>query len=200
MVLTMRESIRILDKVLRSTLGVFEFCDTPDCLLRVRVTSAAHALLLADRTVSEGAPVLELHLWNEHMPPLPLDGHDLAWAAQTRRKLLTSFQTLAEQVPHDQRLTAVQAVGGISVLPLPDCDTGGKKLFQRLGFSVSPYRSALGSFGEFWENLYTWWIMWAYNPATLRHRRLIHLHRSEMWMSIEEFLSRYGGSNKRQNE
>jgi hypothetical protein len=197
MVLIIRESIRILDKVLRHALGVFEFCDTPDCLLRVRVTSAAHALLLADRTVSEGAPVLELHLWNEHMPPLPPDGHDLAWAAQTWRKLLTSFHTLADQIPRDQRFTSVQAVGGISILPSPDKDTGGKKLFQRLGFTVFPYHNPLGCFGEFWENLYTWWIMWAYNPVTLRHRRLIHLHRSEIWMSIEEFLSRYGESNKR---
>ena len=192
----MREVIRILDKGLRSALGVFEFCDDPDCLLRVQVTSAAHALSLPGCLVPKGAPVVGLHLWNEHIPPLPAEGSDLAWAAQTRRKLVASFHALAGQMLHDSRFADVQAVGGITVLLLPGNDVGGEKLFRRLGFSMFPYHSALGRFGEFWENLYSWWIMWTFNPATLHHRHVLRLHRSEVWMSSEEFLSRYGVSKK----
>jgi len=196
----MRALIRHFDTLLRSRLSVFEFCDAPDCLLRVQVISAAHSLSLPGCVVSEGAPVLELHLWNEHIPPMPLDGPDLAWAAQIRRKLVTSFHTLAGYMSRDPRFAAVQAVGGITVLILPGSDTGGERLFRRLGFSVYPYHSPLGRFGEFWENLYTWWIMWTFNPATMLHRRLIHLHRTEAWMSVEEFLSRYGLSKKERQE
>jgi len=197
MVLTVRTSICILDKVVRRALGIYEFCDNPDCLLRVRIVSVTHALSLPDRTVSKGVPVLELHLWNEHIPPLPLYGPDLAWAVQTRRKLTASFRMLADQMPRDLRFAAVQAVGGITTLLLPDNDAGGEKLFQHLGFSIYPHHSVLGRFGEFWENLYSWWIMWAFNPPTLRHRHLARLCRNEIWMSVEVFLNRYGANGER---
>jgi len=192
----MRALIRRLDTLLRSKLSVFEFCDAPDCLLRVRVTLLAHALSLPGRAVSARAPVLELHLWNEHIPSLPPDGGDLAWAVQTRRKLVASLHVLASQMPCDPRFAAVQAVGGITVLLMLGDGAGGEKLLRRLGFSVFPYHGALGRFGEFWENLYSWWLMWTFNPATLRHRRLIRLQRSEVWMSSEEFLDRYGVNEK----
>ena len=197
MALTMRTAIRTLDRGLRCALGVFEFCDAPDCLLRVRVTSAAHALSLPGRVVAKEAPLLELHLWNEHIPPLPPDGPDLAWAVQTQRRLIASFHVLADQMSRDPRFAAVQAVGGITVMLLPGKGTGGEKLFRRLGFWMFPYHSALGRFGEFWENLYSWWIMWTFNPATLRHRQLIHLCRTEVWMLTDEFQRRYGANGER---
>lgn len=62
---------------------------------------------------------------------------------------------------------------------------------RRLGFMVLPYHSPLGRFGEFWENFYTWMIIWAFNAASLRHRHLHRLRRSEVWMSVDEFLRRY---------
>jgi len=192
----MRKAIRLFDKGLRHALGVFEFCEVPDCLLRVRVTIAPHNLALQGWAVPKGVPILELHLWNEHIPPLPPSGPDLVWAVQMRRRLTISFQTLADQVQRDPRFANVQAVGGITVLLSPGSDPGGEKLFQRLGFRVFPYHNPLGSFGEFWENFYSWWIMWAFNPATLRHRRLIGLQRSEVWMPIDEFISRKWVSKK----
>ena len=63
---------------------------------------------------------------------------------------------------------------------------------QRLGFAVRPHHSALGRFGEFWENFYTWWVMWTYNPRSLDGRRLIRLERMEIWIQAENFLRRYG--------
>jgi hypothetical protein len=187
----MRALIFCFDGWLRKTLGVFEYCDASDCLLRVRLSSAAHPLYLPDCIVVEGAPVLELHLWNEHIPPLPPEGPDLAWAAQTQRRLVASFRALADRMRRDPNYAAIQAVGGVTVLILPGNVAGGEKLFQRLGFSMHPYHSTLGRFGEFWENFYSWWIMWAFNPPTLRRRRLTRLRRAEIWMCVEEFLRRY---------
>jgi len=65
-------------------------------------------------------------------------------------------------------------------------------MLQRLGFTVIPYHRSLGAFGEFWENFYTWMLMWTYNPGSLRYRGLWGLRRAEIWMSAEEFLRRYG--------
>lgn len=188
----MRTIIRHFDNFLRGKLGVFEFCQDPHCLLRVRLTTAPHALTLAGRLVSRGAPVLELHLWNEHIPLLPSTGPDLAWAIQIRRRLIASFRTLAAKMKDDARFASVQAVGGVTVLFLPGTDVGGERLFRRLGFTLYPYSNPLGRFGEFWENFYSWWIMWTFNPVTLRHRHLTRLRRTEIWMLAEDFLKSYG--------
>jgi len=192
----MRNVVRYFDRFLRWALGVFEFCDDPDGLLRVRLTSAAHAVAWPDGDVPAGAPILELHLWNEHIPLLPSDGPDLAWAVQAQRMLMASFRALAQQMRRDHRFDSVQAVGGTTVLAFTGDDSERVRLFERLGFTLCPHHNPLGSFGEFWENLYTWAIMWAFNEATLRRRRL-RLRRSEVWMTTDEFLRRYGENRRR---
>jgi hypothetical protein len=35
-------------------------------------------------------------------------------------------------------------------------------------------------------------IIWTFNPTSMPNRSLIRLRRSEMWMSREAFLQRYG--------
>jgi hypothetical protein len=188
----MKSAIRGLDALLRRRLGVFEFCDAPDCVLRVRVAPAMHPIVLPDRLVPRGAAVLDLHLWNEHVPAMPPAGPDLAWALTFQRRLILSFRALAGHVPHDSRMATAQAVGGVTVLLLPGDEGGSEKLLRRLGFTVFPYHSPLGRFGEFWENLFSWWIMWTYNPASLRQRRFTRLQRTEVWMTMTAFLGRYG--------
>ncbi len=188
----MRALIRRLDALLRRACGVFEFCDNENCLLRLQITQASHTLHLDSQVVETGEPVLAIHLWNKHIPPLPPAGPDLAWATRTRRLFIRSLRAVASQMRHDPSLDGVRAVGGATALFAPGKRAGGAHLMQRLGFKVMPYHRPLGCFGEFWENFYSWWIAWTFNTASLRQRRLIHLHRSEVWMPAEEFLSRYG--------
>jgi len=197
MAVILKAAIRALDRLLRATLGVFEFCDAPHCLLRLRVARAPHPLTLPGEVVPEGALILELHLWNEHIPPMPPTGPDLAWAVQIQRQLIGSMRAVAALMVSDPRLAEVQAVGGVTVLLWPGRDIGGEKLFQHLGFTISPYHSPLGRFGEFWENLYSWWIMWAFNPATLQGRQLLRLQRVEVWMSTAALLERYATDGER---
>lgn len=188
----MRTLIRRFDRFLRRVLGVSEFCDDPDGLLRVRRTPAPHSVTLPDRQIPSGAPILELHVWNEHVPPMPAAGPDLAWAVRSQRRFTASLHALALQMRRDPRFAGVQAVTGVTVLAFTADGAEGVNLFERLGFTVCPYHNPLGHFGEFWENLYTWAIMWAFNEASLSRRRLLHLRRSEIWMTTEEFLHRYG--------
>jgi hypothetical protein len=65
------------------------------------------------------------------------------------------------------------------------------QMMQRLGFIMLPYHRPLGRFGEFWENLFSWWLMWAYNDSSLLRRSFWRLQRTEMWMTREEFLRRF---------
>lgn len=187
----MRILMHRIDRLLRRALGVREFYDDPDCLLRVRLASAAHAISLPDCEIPAGAQILELHLWNEHISPLPSAGPDLAWAIQIYRRLMASFRALAYQMQRDLQLADVQAVGGITALFFPGDGTAGETLFRHLGFTVRLHHSPFGCLGESWENFYTWWIMWTFNPASLRYRKLRRLRRTEIWMSAAEFLSRY---------
>jgi YkoP domain len=189
----MRAVIRHFDALLRRIYGVFEFSDDVNCLLRLQVAEAPHPFSLSDGVeVQKGDRVLGLHLWNEHVPPIGAAGPDLAWAVRVYRMWLPSLRMAAHWLAREPGLSGVRAVGGATVVAFPDEEGGGTRFLQRLGFDLFPYRGPLGRFGEFWENFYTWGLMWAFNAASLHHRHLLRLRRTEIWMSSQEFLRRYG--------
>lgn len=192
--MTVREVIHRFDTFLSKQYGVFEFCQAEDCLLRLSIGKARRPLRLPGAAVPRGAPVLFLHLWNTRIPPLPHAGPDFRWASRTQRMFIRSLGYAASYLESNLETESIQAVGGsTSLLVLPD-RSGGVRLVERLGFTVLPYSSPLGRFGEFWENFYAWWLIWAYNPVSLRRRSLIRLRRVEIWMAACDFLSRFGGS------
>jgi len=249
--------IRGFDRFLRRAYRVFEFCDDPECVLRLRLSESRRPICLPDGEIPAGSPILEIHLWNEHMPPIPDEGSDIAWASRLQRMLMRSLRAVAKLIRDDPRMAGVRAVGGVTVLPslyskrvqitlsarpdmnvratkrrwinpaLASCRAGSAGfirrcfvarrfiaggdgqakthfmpvtsiytnpkggLIYRLGFSIFPYHNPLGRFGEFWENFYTWWLMWAYNPISLRGRSMYDLRRDEIWMSVGEFMRLY---------
>lgn len=186
----LRRAIRALDRFLTRRLETVELWDHPDNLFRGELLDADRPLELEDRTLPPGTPVLRLHLRNEEMPEIPAEGPDLAWAALGRRRLLESLRAAARRLRADPRLAPVEAVGGETVLLAKDAGTNGHTLLSRLGFTVRPYGGA-GRFGAFWENVYSWMLMWAYNPGTLRPRSFRNLRRSEAWISRSAFLDRF---------
>jgi hypothetical protein len=135
--------------------------------------------------------VLGLHFWNEHMPQIPPEGPNLALAVRGRRMIVSTFRALAREMHHDPRMDSLQALGGATVLFTAGDGSSGEKLFTRLGFTVFPHLNPLGRFGEFWENFYTWILMWAYNAVSLRQRQLLALDRTESWITSGECLRRY---------
>lgn len=187
-----RALVRGLDRLLRRLYGIYEFCDQPGCIFRLRLARLKRDLPLPDGLVRARDPVVEIHLWNEQVLPIPAEGPDFAWARQMQRMLLDSLQAMAGQIQSDPRLRDARAVGGATVMLTPGNPSGGERLMRRLGFVVLPYHNPLGRFGEFWENFYTWLLMWTFNVASLQQRRLFRLRRSEVWMSVDEFLRRYG--------
>jgi hypothetical protein len=187
----LRAIVREFDGFLRRRLNVTEFSADPECILRIRLACAPHELALPGSTVPAGAPVIELHIWNEHVPPMPSSGPDLAWARDTTRRISRSLGSLAEHILDDPSLLSARALGGatplVSLIP-----SHGGGLATRMGFSLLPYHHPLGRFGEFWENSYTWILMWTFNQASLRRRTLLGMRRTEMWMTTEDYLRRYG--------
>lgn len=184
--------IRKLDDGIRKSIRVYEFTRETDCLLRLQVSRAPHTLRLPDGAVEAGEPVLMIHLWNERLPPIPPGGLDLAWARRILRLFSHSLCLAAIYLRDTPRLNEIRAVGGVTILLTSGSHRTGIRFMQEMGFTIFPYSSPLGRFGEFWENFYSWLIIWTFNPGRLQDRSLFGLRRSEMWMSREAFLERYG--------
>jgi YkoP domain len=188
----MRFLVRNLDALIRKANRVFEFNLEAGCILRLQVSRAARPVYLPDLAVAAGEPVLLIHLWNERLPRIPAAGVDLAWAKRLLRLFRHSLCLAAAYLQENRQLDPIRAVSGVTILARSGLHETGSRFMQDMGFTVIPYSSPLGRFGEFWENFYSWLIIWTFNPGSLPARPLIHLRRSEMLMSREAFIQRYG--------
>lgn len=189
----MRAVIRRFDQFLARQYGLFNFCDEPDCVLRLQVSTSPHRLCFPNQLVEAGEKVLLLHLWNEQIPAVSKEGIDLAWVKNMQRSFLKSLRAVGTYMQTEPCMADIRAVGGETVLMLVGTRHSGERFMERLGFYVEPYEAPLGRFGEFWENFYSWFLMWAYNPSSLQTRKFSGMQRGEFWMPAEEFLVRYGG-------
>jgi hypothetical protein len=189
----MRVAVRWIDSLLRKSQGVYEFTDDPDCILRIQVKRATHAVTIGRENILKGDVVLAVHAWNERMPKVPGEGPTLEWALSLRRQLIHSFRKVAQEMCQNHQYTHFQAICGESSLFSFTDHIGGTRMMQHLGFTVLPYHRPLGRFGEFWENLFSWWMMWTYNDASLHSRAFWRMERTEIWMTAAEFIRRYGG-------
>ena len=186
----LRSLVRQFDGWLSRRLGIFVFSEDLCCILRLQRSHSRRSIILDNQTVHKGDPILAYHLWNERVPPLPAGGADFAWAAKTLSLFRYSLRLMARELRRDETWKDVKAIYGASSL-FPPPERGEFHPMERLGFSVMPYRSPLGGFGNFWENFYSWIIMWAYNPPSARRKKFWRFRRSEMWVGKDRFLKLY---------
>lgn len=126
------------------------------------------------------------------MLPMPPGGADLAWTKKMSKAFLKSLGEAAEYIKSEPVVRDVRAVGGITVLLFSGDRASGARFMEKLGFTTMPYSNPLGRFGEFWENFYSWMLMWTYNPGSVRYRHVMGFKRAEFWMPVEKFVERYG--------
>lgn len=187
----MRLLTRQIDVWLRKSHGIFNLNEDETCLLRLQITTTSHELRFPHSTIPAREPALALHLWNEHIPALPPTGSTVAWAVQMQRLFVQSLHILARRMRMDPSLADVRALGGKTAVLAYGGHDSGEHFVRRLGFTIMPCRKPLGRFGEFWENLYAWWLMDAFNPASLKGRDFFSLRRTEFWIPADVFLDRY---------
>lgn len=191
-----RQFVATIDVLVRRAAGIFEFSDSPACLLRLGLGRSEIDLVLSDGTiVRPGDWVGQFHLWNEHIPRMSATGPDLRWGVKFYRGMMASLETLTVYVQTDDRFTWVNAFHGeVAVLQREDVPAA-IQLFRRIGFDIQEQPAPTnwaGRFRRFWENLYTWWLMWAYQPASLQGKTLRHLARFDVWISRAELMTRHG--------
>ncbi len=191
-----RSLVRALDALLRRCLHVRSFTDDALCILRVSCGRARQAIILQDGTqIRPGDPVIDIHFWNERIPAMPEGGPDLRWAREMHRRFVASLRLLAQYLAESPSLNDVRAIRGEFGFLSGEALGAQSDLFRRLGLEVRRLRTARGAWGrfaEFWQNLFSYWLIWTYNPESLRGKRLLGLERCEVWISREALLGRYG--------
>lgn len=187
-------AVRGLDRWLRRRQGIEAFSPDSRCLLRLAVTPSPRELDLADGThVEAGQRIGELHFWNEHIPPMPLGGPNLAWARSLETGFRRSLTELAEAAAEQPRMRDIEAFRA----ELAAVDRGGfcrlLRGLRSMGFeSLEPDEARWQErFVRFWQNVYLWALMRVFNPGALRAGWL-RRGRLEIWISRQALLGKYG--------
>jgi len=188
-----RAAVRGLDVLVRRAYHVREFTQDENCILRIALGRSAKDMTLSDGTrIEKGEVVGELHLWNERLPRMDEEGPSLQWALTTYRLWRVSLKKLTAYLENDPQFENIRAFRGESALLKDDLE--GSALFERLGFDLVRRNrtSRLERFAEFWENLYTWWLVWTFNPGSLRSKNLSRMERAQIWISRRALIEKYG--------
>ena len=184
-----------LDRLLQRQGHVQEFTQDEECILRIALTNYMKDFELSDGTkVQAGDKICELHLWNEHIPPMPLEGPDLRWGVRFYRLAVKSLRSLAAYIAAEERQDIVALGGQMAFLEKENSPVLASVAAQ-LGFDVLNLTAQAGRWGRFthfWENIFSWALMWTFNPGSLRGKRFLRLQRYRLWMSRRTLLERYG--------
>ena len=181
-----------VDALLRSVHGIHEFTDDPDCILRIAYSRARHPVSLSEGTrLLPGEPVGALHLWNEHLPRYSERGPDLAWACETRRRVVHSMRLLAAHIEREPAWRSVRAFCAETTLSNRLGDLQIRRLAGRYGFErIEPPPSILGRLHAIGDCFNTWALTRAFNPAALSRQPFLR-GRYELWISRPALLDRY---------
>ena len=179
--------VRLLDQALRCCLGIREFSNRADCVLRVSVVRRRSTFELAEGAVlTPGDRILELHFWNEHLAYCP-NGDEpqeiFGWALCLQRRLRTSLMLLADRAVLLEDLHKYQAVHACLVVPPKNVD----RAMKRLGFETSyPERSTSQQVHDHLKGILIGMLAWAYNPHGVRRVKQSSTV-VELWMSKSQF-------------
>ena len=196
-----RSGVYFLDRMLRSVLGIIEFCDSDLCILRIRFRRARSDMDLGEGTrINKSEELIELHFWNEHLPSVRDFQSPFGWAVRFRARMRNSLSLLAAHVERDPKMQNVTLFGARLVLPLDGRWMKCACVAEDFGFAVSQLpRTLSGRFHDTLENFLIYALVWAFHPRKIRRRRAA-LERVHWWISRKELLDRYRDTAREQTE
>jgi hypothetical protein len=164
-------SVFWLDDWLRYWQDVYEYTDHPACIFRIQRGAAEVDVELAGSVrVRRGDPILNLHLWNEHLPAMDAGRLDLTWARLIGREIATSLERLADHMAQDPSYDAIVALRAEMRFGASEQNMRIVRLSTRYGFeSVStPDAEKIGAVRELGENALVLLLVLAANPGAAR--------------------------------
>lgn len=190
-----------LDGWLRRRQAVFEYSDREDCILRIQVATADHAVSLGDGTrIRPGDRLVNIHLWNEHIPPASR-AHDVGWARLISHRLAGSLCELDRTLERRPELRDTVAI--VADMALGTEGRGGQivRMSQRYGFEAVDDESDRPSGGlhRVGENILMFLLVLAANPTAARlsvlrrGRRRVYLSRDALRRCRQRFDTGGGG-------
>lgn len=191
--------IDALDWRLRRRLGVSEYTQAPDCILRMQIIRSADDLVLADGTcVRPDDRIIDLHIWSQQVPPMPDKGATLGWARRVNDLLRRSLHELASHLAARNDADDIVAVRAVAAF---GCNARGDKIsriMSRFGFEIVEQHDAPSvahKIRRFGENILISLMVLAYNPIALRSDTLTR-GRVHGYLSRRTLDRRYGAAGQ----
>jgi hypothetical protein len=189
------------DRWLRQRQGVYEYSDDPRCFFRVQRMTAERDVTLDDGTrIRRGTPLLNLHLWNEHVPPFGPNGFGIAWAREATRRVELSMYELARHLKWTRALDDIVAVRGDMRLGTAEQSDQLARIAARFGFEAAgaDYEQLThGALKRFAENVFICMLVLASNPTALR-LPVLRRDRKLVYFSRATLETRYARAESRQ--
>jgi hypothetical protein len=196
----LRAVIERIDNKLRRRHGVDEYTRSSDCLLRMQIIRSANDLVLKDGTwLRPGDRVINLHFWNEQIPPIPAAGPSLGWARSMNERFEQSLRELARHLAGRTDVDDVVAIRANVALGAATRCAKISRILARFGFEIVPPQdspSLAGRIHQYGENILISLIVLARNAAAL-HRDTLVRGRVVAYLSRRTLERRYGA---RENE
>lgn len=191
------EAVFALDARLRRRYAVVEYTRNPSCVFRLEIVRSQSDLVLRDGTrLRPGERVVELHYWNEQIPPAPRIGMTIGWACQMTHSLETSLRELARY------LAAKPDLGDVAVIRADALAGTGReseqlaRIVARYGFEAiaRPQPPPIGErLHRFGENILISLILFAQNARALR-AGILTRGRIPLYLSRRALEERFGRS------
>jgi hypothetical protein len=186
-----------IDRRLRDWNAVIEYTSDPRCILRIRVGRLDQIVSLEDGTTGRvGDRMIDLHLWNEHIPLIPRHGASVSWARQWQQCMDVSFRELACFLVRRPDLDDISVLRAITAFGARERSAGNILLMQRYGFEptadAKPATMSERS-RRLADNVLMTLMVLAHNPAALRSDTFVR-GRTLLFMSRRILEARYGAS------
>jgi hypothetical protein len=170
-------SVFWLDDRLRERQHVYEYSDRPTCLFRIQRARAEGDVKLAGGVcVRCGDPILNLHLWNEHMPAWDPSRLDFRWARLIGREIAASLKGLAAHMAQDPSYDDIVALRAEMRFGTAERNVRIVRLSTRYGFETVGRLDGEkgGAIRELGENALGLMLTIAANPSAARISALKH--------------------------
>jgi hypothetical protein len=190
------QAVFALDRWLRRRCGSYEYCEDPDCVLRIQPCAAPRDMRLRDGTVVQtGEPALRLHLWNEHLPRMARGGPSMRWARRISRDVEHSLCELAQYLARRPELAGIHVLFADMNLATSQQTRQFRRIVVRLGFEPSPEQRRRSVPRYVGETIFVLLLVIAANPMGLR--RALRGYQSRVYLSRATLQARYGGARRR---
>lgn len=187
-----------LDDRLRRRNGVYEYSNDLKCMFRMQLDVAWQNVTFSDGSViRKGDKVVNIHLWNEHVPEIPPEGPTFAWARRLGSSFEFSLRQLAAFIARHPELADVAAIRAYAAVATSKREVQLLRLMGHFGFETVAGNRQLswaGRLREYGENLLGLMLVLAVNPVVARVSILWRV-RSQVLLPRKTFDQRYGVSS-----